>query len=90
MLNFLQGLYLEREAAELLNECVNVGIKVSETERVVNVCKAIDEMKKESKAEGLAEGGLHMLAQLVKNGILTIQVAAEQANMPIEEFQKLL
>ena len=78
----------------MLNECVNVGIKVSEKERVVNVCKAIEEMKKESLAEGLEQGleqgGLHMLVQLVKNGILTIQVAAEQANMQVEEFQKLL
>ena len=79
---------------ETLNECVNIGIKVSEKERVVNVCKAIEEMKKESLAEGLeqglAEGGLHMLVQLVKNGILTMQLAAEQANMQVEEFQKLM
>ena len=77
---------MERETVELLNECVNVGIKVSKTEGVVDVCKAIEELKKESKAEG----GLLMLIKLVKSGVLTVQVAAEQAKMTEEEFKQLL
>ena len=44
----------------------------------------------EGKAEGKAEGALLMLVNLVKSGAITIQIAAEQAKMTKEEFQKLL
>ena len=46
--------------------------------------------REEGKEEGKAEGALLMLVNLVKSGVLTIQVAAEQAKMTEEEFEKLI
>ena len=56
------------------------------------MCKAIDRMiqdgRAEGRAEGKTEGALEMLAKLVENGILSLAQAAEQANMSVTEFRK--
>ena len=49
-----------------------------------------EEGRKEGREQGKAEGALLMLVNLVKSGTITIQVAAEQAKMTEEEFEKLL
>ena len=38
--------------------------------------------------EGLIQGQLRTLNNLIKNGKLSIEDAAESANMTVEEFQK--
>ena len=98
-----KGFFLGREAVEMLNECVNVGIKLSETKGdVVDVCKAVEELKNEfraegkaegraeGRAEGIAEGELRMLVTLVKDGIISISTAADKANLSEVEFKKLI
>ena len=47
------------------------------------MCTAIDEMRKESKDEGVLE----TLASLVKDGILTLADAAKRAGLSPTEFQ---
>ena len=42
------------------------------------------------EAKGRAEGGLNMLIGLVKDGLLSIEVAAQRANKSVEEFRKLV
>ena len=42
----------------------------------------------ESLNEGLIQGQLRTLNKLIKNGKLSIEDAAESANMTVEEFQK--
>ena len=41
----------------------------------------------EGRAEGRAEGIFDTLADLVKKGILSISLAAQQANMSVSEFE---
>ena len=45
--------------------------------------------REEGEAIGIAKGILSVLADLVKNGIITIMQAAEQEKMSVEEFSKL-
>lgn len=45
---------------------------------------------KEIKDEGKAEGKLNTLINLVNNKLLSLDVAASQAEMTKEEFEKLL
>ena len=45
--------------------------------------------REEGEAIGIAKGRLSVLADLVKNGIITIMQAAEQEKMSVEEFSKL-
>ena len=85
------GFYLGREAVQVLNECVNAGLKEPEKEGdVVDVCKAVEGLVAESQAKGREEGGIIMLATLVKDGTITIHAAAEKAKMSEEEFAKLM
>jgi len=58
------------------------------------VCKSIEEYgdtrEQEGRKEGRREGGLLMLADLVKKGLLPVATAAEQASMSPAEFKAKL
>ena len=45
-------------------------------------------LRQEERAEGRAEGALGMLVNLVKQGLLSPENAAKQANMTVAEFEK--
>ena len=46
------------------------------------------EVREAAFAEGEAKGALGMLVNLVKQGLLSPENAAKQANMTVSEFQK--
>ena len=46
------------------------------------------EVREQGRAEGRAEGALGMLVNLVKQGLLSPENAAKQANMTVSEFEK--
>jgi len=46
------------------------------------------EIREEGRAEGRTEGVLVMLVNLVKQGLLSPENAAKQANMTVAEFEK--
>jgi len=50
------------------------------------VCKAVEEMIK----EGEERGELRMLVKLVKKGRVTIEQAVEDAEMTVEQFEKVM
>ena len=56
------------------------------------MCHAVEEMINESKEEGRVEGKLEgaviMLANLVKDGVITIKEAAKRANMSESMFEE--
>ena len=57
------------------------------------MCKAVEDWAEELLTEGKEEGIITTLADLVKNdlvknGIITVIQAAEQAKMPVHEFTK--
>ena len=49
--------------------------------------KALEIRAQEEYQKGRADGFLKALVDLVKNGLLTITQAAEQANMTVEDFE---
>ena len=51
------------------------------------MCKAIDEMRKESRNEGRQAGILEILSGLVKEGVLTLTDAARRVGLSPDEFQ---
>ena len=73
----------------------NVTIDLSEETEEVDMCKAIDDMMQDSRAEGLAEGMekgkaegiLFTLTSLVRDGILSVKDAAFRANMTESAFE---
>ena len=46
------------------------------------------EIREEGRAEGRTEGTLGMLVNLVKQGLLSPENAAKQANMTVAKFKK--
>ena len=60
-------------------------LDISEGE-VIDVCKAVEEMMNESEERG----ELRMLVKQVKKGRITIEQAAEDANMSVEQFKRVM
>ena len=47
---------LDVEAARVIKACTNTNIPIDEEERVINVCKAVQEMNDLARQEGLQKG----------------------------------
>lgn len=76
------------ETAELINLITDSKLKLTVEEGTVNMCQAIQQMRERSKAAGMVEGRLDTLVSLVKKNRLTLQEAAEEAEMTVDEFVK--
>ena len=78
---------MDRKAVELLNSCLNAGIKIKQNQEEINVCQAIEEMKMEERLEGRLEGlsegrleGAHEnLLQNLGSLMKTLHLTPEQA-----------
>ncbi len=83
---------MEASAAQVIRAITNTPIEIPEKTEVVDMCKAIEEMindgREEGKLEGILEGKLEMLADLVQDGILSIQDAAARVNMTEHDFEE--
>ncbi|MBR6983486.1 MAG: Rpn family recombination-promoting nuclease/putative transposase [Ruminococcus sp.] len=78
--------HLDRRTANMINVVTGSKLDLKTGEESVDMCKAIEDMKKDSRDEGRVEGFLNALASLVKDGILTLADAAARANMSVLEF----
>ena len=89
---------LELNAARVIQAITNVTLDLSEETEEVDMCKAIDDMMQDSRAEGLAEGMekgkaegiLFTLTSLVRDGILSVKDAAFRANMTESAFEAVM
>ncbi len=55
-----EGFFLDRESVEVLNECINAGIKLPEQEGEIDMCKAMEGLMEESRLKGRLEGEARM------------------------------
>ena len=81
------------ETAELINLIITDSkLKLTVKEGTVDMCQAIQQMKEHSEAAGVArgktEGRLEALVSLWRKKRLTLQEAAEEAEMTVDEFVK--
>ena len=86
---------MDPESVELINAVTGSDLKIVVNEEgKVDVCTAIDEMRKESRIEGKIEGrregkiegSLETLVHLVQKGLLSLCDAATEANLTPDEF----
>ena len=58
---------------------------------VKTMCEVLDRIeakgREEGRTKGKAEGKLNTLIELAKEGLLSVEIAAQKANMTVEEFQ---
>ena len=94
---------IEANAARVIKAITKTPMEIPEDAEVIDMCKAVEDMIKDSvaigeargraegeargKAEGKAEGALLMLAGLVKDGLLSTTEAAKRVNMTESEFE---
>ena len=52
--------------------------------------KGIEKGRQKGIEQGLQQGRTHILIELVNDGVLTIEKAAEKARMPVEEFRNAM
>lgn len=71
---------------KLIKYLISQGYNVAKFSEVKNMCEAL----KELYAEELKEGILNTLLQLVRDDLLNLSVAAERAQMSVEEFRQKL
>ena len=67
-----------------VNTLAGINIKVPEEKETVKMCRAMDEMLKDSKAEGQLE----TCVQLVNDGDIFLDRALEKIHMSFDKFYK--
>ena len=77
---------LEANAARVIKAVTNTPLEIPEGAEVIDVCKAVEEMINESEERG----ELRMLVQLVRDGDLKLERAAEKARMTVEQFETVM
>ena len=80
------------ESVELINELTDSRLRIAEGEEMVDMCKAIEDMRAEARSEGIEQGieqgTMQVLSGLVRDGVLTLADAAARAGVAPEEFRK--
>ena len=77
---------IEANAARVIKAVTNTPLDIPEGADVIDVCKAVEEMMNESEERG----ELRMLVQLVRDGDLKLERAAEKAKMTVDQFEKVM
>jgi len=57
---------------------------------VDDMCNLSQGVAEEAMQKGLQQGRTHALIELVNDGVLTIEKAAEKASMSVEEFRNAM
>ena len=78
---------LEQARAEGIEQGLERGL---ERGRAEGIEKGREEGLEQGLERGKVEGGFAMLANLVRQGLLTSEVASQQLGMTVSEFEELL
>ena len=81
---------LDRRSVELINAVTDADIAIPEGKETVNMCTAIKEMREESKTEGIAEGQLQMIKNLMETMNWTASQAMDALKIPEADRKKYL
>ena len=85
---------LDPLAAEVINVCTNAGLSLQDNDKEdINMCKAIDEMREESRLEGIEIGqdrrSKEMAIALLKENVFTSNKISELTKLSLNEVQQL-
>ena len=94
--------HISRRTAVMINTVSGTKMKISEGKDEVDMCKAIEDMRKEEREKGIEEGIekgiekgrnegiIETLSGLVNDGLITLETAASRAGMTVKEFETRL
>ena len=80
--------HLEVGAAQVIKVVTNTKFQIPKGMEEVNMCEAIEVLMKRRETEGITQGKLSLLKELVDDGTLTMEAAAGKVNMSVEEFKE--
>ena len=75
---------------KILEEEFGVAMNEELEREVLVMCNLSQGVKAEGREEGINIGEMRMLVKLVRKGRVTIEEAAKDAGMTVEEFKKVL
>ena len=78
------------ELVKALEEEFGVAMNEELEREVLVMCNLSQGVKAEGREEGINIGEMRMLVQLVRDGDLKIERAAEKAKMTVEQFKKMM
>jgi len=85
---------MDVDTVRLINEFTKSNIEIPREKEEIKMCVAWDSFERKyteiGRAEGHRDGVISTLTGLVREGILSVQDAANRASMPLEEFKELL
>ena len=79
-----------REKKDILERDFNIPMTETFESEVDDMCNLSQGVAEEAMQKGLQQGRTHILIELVNDGVLTIEKAAEKARMPVEEFRNAM
>ena len=83
-----------REKKDILERDFNIPMTEtfeSEVDDMCNLSQGVaEEAMQKGIEKGIEQGRIHALIELVNDGVLTIEKAAEKARMPVEEFRNAM
>ena len=78
------------EKKKILEEEFGVAMNEELEREVLVMCNLSQGVKAEGREEGISIGEMRMLVQLVRDGDLKMERAAEKAKMTVEQFKKVM
>ena len=94
ILKFLDVLLSSSRAAtekkKILEEEFDVAMSEELEREVLIMCNLSQGVKAEGREEGISIGEMRMLIKQVRKGRVTVEEAAEDAEMTVEEFKKVM
>lgn len=79
-----------REKKDILERDFNIPMTETFESEVDDMCNLSQGVAEEAMQKGLQQGRTHILIELVNDGVLTIEKAAEKASMSVEEFRNAM
>ena len=78
----------------MIKNITDTSIEITEETEVIDVCKsmskAIEDLLKESREQGIEIGKIQTLVRLVQKGDLKIERAAVNVQMTVEQLRKMM
>lgn len=81
--------HLQHNAADVIRTCTGIYFPLEETQEVIDVCKAIQEMKEDSRSEGMLTHARKTALNLWNSGMPLAQIA-DMVEYPADQVQQWL
>ena len=80
---------LDVEAAKVIKACTNTNIPINKKEKVINVCKAVQEMNDMARQEGREEERIQSATRMLGAGKFQTEEIAQYSGLTVEQIREL-